>query len=466
MVVLKLMVTEISLAALGLLMLGWSFLFSSKTRQIQGIATAAALGAILVMTILTYRSDSVLFGGVYQVDAWSTFFKALFLVAGILVVLSSVSYVWRFESRTGDFYGLVVLAILGMAVTVSAGELLTLYLGIELMTLSFYVLAAFSTRDERSGEAGLKYLILGAVSSAVMLFGVSLVYAATGSTSLEVISSSLRFQPVMGAGVLLVLAGFCFKMAAVPFHMWAPDVYQGAPIPVTAFLAVASKGAALAALLRVFATGFDGGAANWSFAVAVISGLTMIAGNLMALAQSDIKRLLAYSSIAQAGYMMTSLAAMNEYALKGAAFYAMVYTFANIGAFAVATVAEVQTGSTEIKSLESLAERSPFLAAAMTACLLSLAGIPPLAGFVGKFYLFTGAVQAGWLWLAFIGLIMSMVSVYYYLSVARVMYTGQASTCEQMSLETATRLAVWVCLGATILIGVYPGPLSMVVPLP
>lgn len=219
-------------------------------------------------------------------------------------------------------------------------------------------------------------------------------------------------------------------------------------------------------MLRVFTTALPETAVDWRLVVAVLAGLTMVVGNLIALVQVDIKRLLAYSSIAQAGYMLTGLAAMNDYGLKGAAFYAMIYVFANVGAFAVATAVEVDTGSTEIKAMNGLAERSPFMAAVMTVCLLSLAGIPPLAGFVGKFYLFTGAVQAGWLWLAFVGLVMSMVSVYYYLSVAKAMYIGEAGTVTRLNPGTATGLTLWVCLVATVLIGIYPAPLSLITPLP
>ncbi|ADI01046.1 NADH-quinone oxidoreductase subunit N [Syntrophothermus lipocalidus] len=466
MVPLELLSTEIGLVVLGLILLGWGVLVPVRARRVQGVITSVALGAILAMTLHLYRGDTVLFGGIYHLDAWSTFFKTLFLIAGILVVLSSDLYARRFGRRTDEFYGLMVLALLGMTVMVTAGELLTLYVGMELMTISFYILAAYCVRDERSGEAGLKYLILGAVSSAVMLFGISLVYAVTGSTVLAEIAANLLTQPVLAAGVLLILAGFGFKLALVPFHMWAPDIYQGSPITVTAFLAVGSKAAALGAMLRVFTTALPETAVDWRLVVAVLAGLTMVVGNLIALVQVDIKRLLAYSSIAQAGYMLTGLAAMNDYGLKGAAFYAMIYVFANVGAFAVATAVEVDTGSTEIKAMNGLAERSPFMAAVMTVCLLSLAGIPPLAGFVGKFYLFTGAVQAGWLWLAFVGLVMSMVSVYYYLSVAKAMYIGEAGTVTRLNPGTATGLTLWVCLVATVLIGIYPAPLSLITPLP
>jgi NADH-quinone oxidoreductase subunit N len=242
--------------------------------------------------------------------------------------------------------------------------------------------------------------------------------------------------------------------------MWAPDIYQGAPTPVTAYLAVASKAAGFAALVRVFMVAFPNTEVNWHLALACLAALTIVVGNLIALSQKNVKRLLAYSSIAQAGYIVVGLVAGNNYGIKGVLFYALIYVFSNVGAFAVTTLVEVESGSTEIEAFNGLAHRAPMLAAVLTVCLLSLAGIPPMAGFAGKFYLFSGAIQSGYLWLAFVGLIMSMVSVYYYLNVAKAMYIGISEKEGHFKVPAAARLALWICLAGTLFAGLYPGPLS------
>lgn len=451
---------EITIALLGLLLLVLGLLLPNKGKGIMGTVTFLGLVIALLLSGTGFGQEQELFNGVYQVDSYGIFFKILFILAGLLVILSASGYIKRFDRRSNEFYSFLVFALLGMVVMASAGELITLYIGLELMTISFYILTAYLLNNELSVEAGLKYLILGAISSAVLLFGISLVYAVSGTTIISEIAANIQFQPALVAGIILMIAGFAFKISLVPFHMWAPDIYQGAPIPVTAFLAVGSKAAAIAAFVRVFMLALPLPQFEWSLVLAVLAALTIILGNLVALVQTDIKRLLAYSSIAQAGYILVGMVAGNEYGLKGVLFYAMLYVFSNMGAFAVATAVEVETGSTSIEAFKALGRRSPMLAAIMTVCLLSLAGIPPLAGFVGKFYLFSGAIGAGYLWLAFVGLIMSMVSVYYYLMVAKAMYIGDNDNMNPIKPDIPTRVALWVCLAATILIGVYPAPLS------
>ena len=425
-----------------------------------GTVTFLGLVIALLLSAAGFGQEEALFNGVYQADSYGSFFKLLFILAGLLVVLSGSAYIQRLGRRANEFYSFLVFALLGMVVMAAAGELITLYIGLELMTISFYILTAYLLNNELSVEAGLKYLILGAISSAVLLFGISLVYAVSGTTVISEIAGHMQFQPAMVAGIILMIAGFAFKLSLVPFHMWAPDIYQGAPIPVTAFLAVGSKAAAFAAFVRVFMLALPLPQFEWGLVLAVLAACTIILGNLVALVQTDIKRLLAYSSIAQAGYILVGMVAGNEYGLKGVLFYAMLYVFSNLGAFAVATAVEVETGSTSIEAFKALGKRSPMLAAIMTVCLLSLAGIPPLAGFVGKFYLFSGAIGAGYLWLAFVGLLMSMVSVYYYLMVAKAMYIGTNDDMTPIKPDTSTRVALWICLAATVLIGVYPAPLS------
>jgi NADH-quinone oxidoreductase subunit N len=458
-----LLAPEIGIALLGLLLLVLGLLLPDKGKSITGITAFVGLIIILLLSGSSFGQEQAMFNGVYQVDSYGSFFKVLFVLAGLLVILSSSEFIKRFGRRTNEFYGFLVFALLGMVVMASAGELITLYIGLELMTISFYILTAYLLNNELSVEAGLKYLLLGAVSSAVLLFGMSLIYAVSGTTIISEIAEHIKLQPAMVAGVILMMAGFGFKISLVPFHMWAPDIYQGAPIPVTAFLAVGSKAAAISAFVRVFMLALPLPQFEWGLILALLAAFTIIVGNLIALVQTDIKRLLAYSSIAQAGYIMVGMVAGNEYGLKGVLFYAMLYVFSNLGAFAVATEVEVETGSTSIEAFKSLGRRSPMLAAIMTICLLSLAGIPPLAGFVGKFYLFSGAIEAGYLWLAFVGLIMSMVSVYYYLMVAKAMYIGENDNTTAIKPNVPARIALWICLAGTVLIGVYPAPLSALV---
>lgn len=457
----KLLLPEIVIAFLGLLVIILALILPRKGEKIIQALSLIGLIFTLILAVNLFSQNGVLFKGVYIVDAYAGFFKLLFLTGAILVVLSSISYIKNFAGRISEFYGFLLFTILGMMIMVGAGDLLTLYIALELMTISFYILVAYVLNRETSQEAGLKYLVLGALSSGILLFGISLVYALTGTTVLSEIGSRLTLEPALISAVILILAGFGFKIALVPFHMWTPDIYEGAPINVTAFLAVASKAAGLAAMVRVFMLSFNIEFFDWQLLLALLAALTMIIGNLVALVQSNIKRLLAYSSIAQAGYLAVGLVAANEYGLKGILFYSMVYVFANLGAFAVAIQVENDTGSNEIEDFGELGKRSPFLAAVMTVCLLSLAGIPPLAGFVGKFYLFSGAVEAGYVWLAFIGLLMSMISVYYYLTVVKVMYIGKNEKEAAPAIEPSARLALWICLLLTILLGIYPYPLTL-----
>lgn len=454
---------EIFMAVLGLTVLALGLSCSEKGKNIVGGFSIIALALILVYAVNNFSAQATLFSGIYQADVFANFFKILFLVAALLVMLSSSTYIKGFASRSSEFYSFMIFATLGMMVLSSAGDFITLYIGLELMTVSFYILTAYLLNDKLSSEAGLKYLILGAISSAILLFGMSLIFGLTGTTVISEVISRLTFQPALVAGIILMAAGFAFKVSLIPFHMWSPDIYQGAPIPVTTFLAVGSKAAALAAMVRVFIVAFPGLADlgfNWHLLLSILAVITIVAGNLMALPQTNIKRLLAYSSIAQAGYMIVGLVAGNAYGLQGVLFYAMLYVFANAGAFAVATVVEVDTGSTEIEALAGLGRRSPFLALIMTISFLSLAGIPPMAGFVGKLYLFTGAVQEGYLWLAFIGLIMSMVSAYYYLNVAKVIYADTGERTDEVNITMPVRFALWICLLGTLFIGIYPAPLS------
>lgn len=454
----------------GFILLIAGLVLPDRGQKYVGPVAVVFMTAILAWVLFHYDGSGTLFGGIYQVDLLSNFFRVLFLCAGILSILMAGRYSQKFRQRRSEWYSFVFFACLGMMIMAASSEMITLYVGLELMTITFYILSAYLLGSAKSAEAGLKYLILGAISSAILLFGMSLVYAATGETMFSQIylasvpghegitgSTSL---PVLLAGLGLILAGFGFKISAVPFHMWAPDVYEGAPSPVTAFLSVASKAAGFAALVRMLMAAFPPAVLDWQLLMSILAAATIIFGNLAALVQKDLKRMLAYSSIAQAGYILVGLVAANTYGFNGVLFYSLIYVFANCGAFAVISEVEIDSGNTTRTAFNNLGERAPLLAAAMTICLLSLAGIPPLAGFAGKFYLFAGAMEAGYFWLAFIGLIMSMISVYYYLNVARDMYIGKNAGAGPLTVSPSSRVALWICMAVTLTAGIYPQPLA------
>jgi NADH-quinone oxidoreductase subunit N len=457
---------EIIIAMMALIVLAIGLLAPNGAGKGIMPITAFSLIGTLGYTLYDffYGAKATFLDGMYMHDQFAVYFKILFLVAALLVVLSSGAYVQRFAEHRYKFYSLLLTATLGMMLMAGAGELITMYVGLELMTISFYVLVAYLANDARSSEAGLKYLVLGGTSSAILLYGISLIYGLTGSTELGPIASTLgaNLTPASFLATVFILAGIGFKISLVPFHLWAPDIYEGAPTPVTAFLAVASKAAAFAVLIRVYLLTMN----TQSFSVTgqslliVLACLTMILGNLIAIPQTNIKRLLAYSSIAQAGYLMVGIIAGSVAGVKGVLFYAMIYVFANMGAFAVATHVSEQQGSDQIKDFAGLWRRSPLAAVVMTASLLSLAGIPPLAGFVGKFYLFSAVMSQGYTAIAFIGFVMSMASVYYYLSVVKVMFLNDGEGLPDVPVQGAMKFTLLFTMIITLAIGIYPTPLA------
>ncbi|MDF2921244.1 MAG: proton-translocating NADH-quinone oxidoreductase, chain [Paenibacillaceae bacterium] len=453
---------EVLLAALGIGLLVLGILVPKEQRKAFGYLAGFGLIGTLIASFTLYGANAELFNGIYVVDDFSVFFKQVFLAAAVLVVFSSFQYVERLDYRM-EFYALVVFAALGASVMVSAGDLITMYTGLELMTISFFILTAFRKTEPKSSEAGLKYLILGAVSSAVLLYGLTIVYGIAGSTIFDEIAASLSgssLEPALILGIVFLIAGFGFKISAVPFHMWSPDIYHGAPSPVTSLLSTGSKAAAFAVFVRVFLGALPDTRDTWVMLLAVIAAATMLFGNLAAIPQTNLKRMLAYSSVSQAGYILTGLVAANALGVKGIAFYTMIYVFASTAAFAVVIAVSNALRSNEIKDFAGLSQRSPLAAAVLTVAMLSMAGIPPLAGFVGKFYLFSAVVDQGFLWLAVIGLVMSMVSVYYYLSVVKVMYLGEATDSSPIRLPAAMQGTLIVVLLLTLFFGIYPEPLS------
>lgn len=456
-----LVMTEILTACLATFLLIADLIIPAKESR-RGLGAVAIVGlvGILGYTFSQYGTTGTFYKGLYSVDQYALFFKQLFVLAAILTIAFSIDFVSRLPRYQGEFYALIVFALLGMMIMASANDLLTLFVGMELMTITFYILVGFPLSGSRGSEAGMKYLILGAASSAILLYGVSLIYGFTGSIILTEIAKKSLLAPAAIVGVVFILAGFAFKTATVPFHMWSPDIYEGAPVPITALLAMGSKAAAFAVLTRVFLVAFPDIETNWGFSLSLLAAASMIIGNIVAIPQTNIKRMLAYSSIGQAGYMMVGLVAADAAGIKAILFYALLYIFASAGAFAVITAVNNNTGSDEIDAYRGLSQRSPLLAAVMTIALLSMAGIPPLAGFVGKFYLFVAVVEKGYLWLAFVGFIMSMISVYYYLLVAKAMYMREPDSQATLTLSDSLRWTALICMVATILLGIYPAPLS------
>ncbi len=461
---------EIAITVLMLVTLLADLLLPKETdRRAIAFLTVIGLISVFVFSLGQYHlsPSATFFMGLFIADNYSLFFKQLFILGMIFVVLFSLDYAQKFLRYRGEFYTILLSALLGMCVMASANDFITLFVGLELMTISFYILVGFRMDKTASGEAAVKYLLVGSASTAVMLYGVSLIYGATGSFEFMIICRNLHLFYAAGlAGVVLIMAGFFFKLSAIPFHMWAPDVYQGAPTPVTALLAMSSKAAGLAVFMRVLYVAFPILGTYWMHILAVVSALCMIGGNIMAIKQKDVKRMLAYSSIAQAGYMMVGMASADYSGIKAVMFYATLYLFANVGAFAVLSVVEEERGGTTHAHVKGLSEASPLLAAVMTISLISMAGVPPTAGFAGKIYIFTAAVDYGYIWLAFIGFIMSMMSIYYYLLVVRAMYRDlteqEADYAAPVKYPFAVRLTAILAAVATLGVGVYPDLLAKV----
>jgi len=463
MAVWELLSVELLTASLGLGLLVLGLLVPRGQKRGLGYLATLGLLGIAALAFTLREAKGVVWEG-YIIDPLGTYFKLLFLFAAVLTCVSSFEYIGRLGHGEGEYYALIIISTLGMMILASAGELITLYLGLELMTISFCILATYRRGDMKSAEAGIKYIILGALSSAILLYGLSLLYGSTGSTFIKDISlvvNSGGVTPLMVVGIIFLLGGFAFKMAAVPFHMWAPDVYEGAPTPVTAFLSVASKAAAFAAFLRVFFVALGDSHSLWAEVIVALTVLSVVVGNLVAIPQKNMKRLLAYSSISQAGYLLLGIVAFSTLGIGAILYHSMLYVFANMGAFMVATVFYNADKSDEIQDYAGLARRSPLLAAVMLFSLLSLAGIPPLAGFVSKFYLFMAVIDQGYIWLAILAVLMSMVSVYYYLQVVKVMYLGDPPPGRPViEVPLGVQIALACSLATLFLFGIYPTPLT------
>ena len=461
-----LLIPEFILAGVGFLVLLVDMVLPTRWERRRNAATAttAAVGLAAVFAVaLATQTDTrtFLYDRILYVDRYSLLFKALFTGVGFAVVLMSVDYVGRKMSHPGEYYALVVFAVLGADLMASSGELLTAFISIELLSFSLYVLVALTRGDRRSAEASTKYILLGAISSAVMLYGISLLYGAIGATAFSAMTSHLGvIMPLtVILGLVMFVAGLAFKLSIAPFHLWAPDVYEGAPTPVTALIAVLSKAAAFALLLRFLAEAAPNAVGEWQLPLAILAALTMTVGTLTALAQTNIKRLLAYSSIAQVGFVLVGVVALSEAAANAVLLHLVGYAFTNLAAFMVVIAVEARTGKEEVAGYAGLASRNPFLAMVMTASLFSLAGLPIFAGFITKFYLFTAASDAGLLWLAAIAILNSVISLYYYLRVVREMYISEPGESGRVPVPLLGMAVLWLLFAGTVAVGVYPGPL-------
>jgi NADH-quinone oxidoreductase subunit N len=413
------------------------------------------------------------FNNMLAIDNFAVFFKLLFAGIAILVVLATADYASKFQHFQGEFYALILLSTLGMMLMASTTELITLFISLELVNLSLYALVGF-LKDTKSTEASLKYLLLSAIASAVLLFGMALVFGITGKTQLNEISNAIQSlgmqyllaNPALITGVVLIMCGFGFKIAMVPFHMWVPDIYEGAPTPITAYLSVGSKAAGFAIILRIFYSAFglpENLSLDWGFLFAILAAITMTVGNVVAIQQTNIKRMLGYSSIAQAGYIMVGLATVglsqtsDNSGQSSLLFFLVSYSFTNLGAFISIIAISNKINSDLIDDFAGIGKRSPFIAIALTLSLVSLIGMPPAAGFMAKFYIFSTAIQQTLLWLVIIAVLNSVISAYYYLRVVKVMWMGEPSSKEKVDSSLSLNVALTIsCLGILVL-GIIPG---------
>jgi len=463
---------EMSVIGLGLVLMLADLFVPAERRRFIGYAAIAALGFLLAINLSGNGNCSLTgtaFHGEFINDGLALFFKRFFIIAAMLVLFIAAEFADRLAA-VAEYYSLILFALAGMLFAASANDFAMLFVSIELITITFYVLVSFQRGKLTSLEAGVKYLILGALSSAFMIFGIALIWGATGKlnfTELAAVAPQFAADRVFLLGVLLVLVGLGFKVAAFPFQIWAPDVYQGAPTPTTAFLAVGSKAAGFVLLLRVLFTAVPAVTAHWANLLIVISGITILYGNLCALPQRNLKRLLGYSSISHAGYLLLGVAALNASGQAAILYYLAGYLFTVLAAFLVIALVLRQLETEDISGLAGLNQRSPLLAATMTISMVSLAGIPPLAGFFGKFLLLKSVVEAaqasgnhGYYCLIFTALAGVVISLYYYFGVIKAMYwSREAKDLTTIELSAPAMVTAWICIAGMFWIGLFPNTL-------
>lgn len=447
-------------ALLALLIYGLGLVLPPGRRQGVGPVAMAGLVVLFVGGVFV-PTGGALFGGIFVNDGLAHFFKELFILATLLSALGSLGFeAPAYRRRIVEYHLLLLAALLGMLVLASARDMILLFVAFELMSIPLYVLAGFLKGEEVAVEASLKFFLVGSISSAIMAYGLSFVYGATGTTSLAGIAKGLGAgDPLLFLGMILLLAGFGFKIAAFPFHMWVPDTYEAAATPFVAWLSVAPKAAGFAALFRVYLEGLGDKSAVWTPYVAFLAGITIVTGNLMALPQQNLKRLLGYSGIAHVGYMLLGLAVVNLYGTAMVLFYLVAYLFSNMGAFLVVETVYRSEGSVDLPAFRGLAQRSPLLALAMLLFLLSLGGIPFMAGFWAKLYVFWAAAQAGMYGLVLLGAVFTVVALFYYLMVAKRMYIEPPERIYRVPVPMGLGLSMLISAIAIVAMGVWPKPI-------
>ncbi len=454
---------EISLLVVIAVVFVTELLLPEHRRGILAWITAAGLLITAAVTLLFSQpgvAPELLWGGMLRQDWLSYVFKLLFLFSALITTLLTIN--WDSIWRKGEFYILLLTATMGMNLLAASADLVMLFLAIETVSIPLYIMAGFMTSDDKSTEAGFKYLLFGAVTTGVMLYGLSLLYGFAGTSNIYEMAAGIAANqvpgPVLVGTLLLILLGFGFKIALVPLHFWAPDVYEGSPTPVTAFLSTASKAAGFVVLVRVLIAAFPSVLADWQSMLAIAAVLSMTVGNLIALAQRNIKRLLAYSSIAHAGYALLGVAAASELGVLSVVYYFIAYAVTNLAAFAIIIIVWHKLGSDEIEDYAGLSRRSPMLALAMLLSFLSLAGIPPLGGFVAKVLVFAAAVDAGLVWLAVLGVLNSIVGLYYYLIVLKVVYLDEPKDTQPVPVARPHSVALVVSVLLVLAIGIVLSP--------
>jgi len=454
---------EIILTLVGVLIMFLEALASDQRRKIYGSIAIAGLAAALVASLTADSGPA--FSNMLMVDGFATFFRALVISVGLLTVFSSSEYLSRERATSAEYYALVLFSVVGQSIMVTANELIMIFVGLEISSIASYVLAGYLRDDPRNNESALKYFLLGSFATAFLLYGVAWIYGLTGSTNLTLIrqvllSTGAPAVALTGTAAALIFVGLAFKVSAAPFQVWAPDVYQGAPSPVSAFLSVGPKAAAFAILVRIFMTAFEPIAQRWEPVIWLCALVTMIVGNFAAIQQSNIKRMLAYSSIAHAGYVLVAVTANSQIGSVAVMFYMAAYALTNIGAFAVVThVARKGERYVAIEDFAGLSQRQPAMAAMLSVFLLSLIGVPLTGGFFGKFYIFKAALDSHLVWLTVLGLLNSAVAAYYYLRVLVVVYFKEpGETTEDLPTAGAgLQVALYACAIGTLILGILPG---------
>ena len=456
-----LLLPGIALALLAIILICLDLVVWEKAKERLAYVTVIGLGITAILVALVGQAPGQSFYGTLTIDPLSVLFDEIFLLSAALVTLSAVDYTRRRTRYQGEFYALIVFATLGAMFLASSTELITLYVALELMSISQFILAGYLKDSTESSEAGLKYLVLGALSSAVLLYGLALVYGATGVTTLTGIREALASgqpSPLALLGISLLIAGFGFKLVVVPFQMYVPDVYQGAPTPVTAFISVASKIAAFSIVLRVFGFGLQPLDQVWPALFGFLAAVTMTVGNVAALRQTNIKRLMGYSSIGQAGYALTGLAYASHITTTGLLFFLIAYALTNLGVFIGIVYVSNLLGSDDLDAYDGLSRRSPVMALGLAICLFSLIGLPLTVGFWSKVYLFLAVFDVGLAWLVVLGLLNSALAAYYYLKIVHAMYLKPPPAEKPIGSDPPLAVAMAIAVVAVIVTGIVPGP--------